>query len=75
MDFHIKYVHSHGIISVHYSRNIYLKINCICNTLVLPTMYITNDLVLSIYFDFYSLTFCYATVIPLLIMLLACTFV
>lgn len=64
-----------GIISVHYSRNIYLKINCIFNTLVLPTMYITNDLVESLYFDFYSLTFCYATVIPLLIIFLTCTFV
>lgn len=64
-----------GIISVHYSRNIYLKINCIFNTLVLPTMYITNDLVKSLYFDFYSLTFCYATVIPLLIIFLTCTFV
>lgn len=64
-----------GIISVHYSRNIYLKINCIFNTLVLPTMYITNDLVESLYFDFYTLTFCYATVIPLLIIFLTCTFV
>lgn len=34
-----------------------------------------NYLELSLHFDFYSLTFCYATVIPLLIIFLTCTFV
>ena len=34
-----------------------------------------RNFVLPVYFDFFSLTFCYATVIPLLIIFLARTFI
>lgn len=59
------------IISVCYSRNIYLKTIFICKLSVLPTTLITNALVLSIYFC--NLTFCFTTVIPFLIIFLTCT--